>query len=62
MINEVNEKLKLDLKSVTTWFSENHMFLNYGKCAWVAKLKRLSYCLMEKSLKIPKKKLFPVLL
>ena len=60
-INKVNEKLKLDFKSVTTCFPEKRMLLNSGK-AWVAKLKRLIFRLMVESSKIAKKKLFWVLL
>ena len=34
-VNEVNEKLKLDFKLVITWFHENRMLVNPGKCHYM---------------------------
>ena len=31
-VNEMKDKLKSGFLLVTTWFHENRMFLNYGKC------------------------------
>ena len=52
MINEVNEKLKLDFKLVTAYFHENQMLLNFGKCRYIclgSKTEKAEFWIFEKS-------------
>ena len=64
-IVEVKEKLESDFDLVTTWFHDNRVLLNPGKCHYLrlnSKPKRLSFPLIRECLEIANMKLFLELL